>query len=192
MKRLKKESKGKKLLLMPVMALLAVIGVGGIGLLVYAISHNNSDISGGIQLGQAGVDIIEDSDEGFGKREISFKNRAESNTPMLLRIAYSETWDNASVSNTVNGVNLVSKNWTQAFTDDFQDGGDGWYYYKKTLAPNATVQVLSSIALTDNSYLAYDYDLVFRYEAIQPTAEAAQELWGKTVVVADGVATWTF
>ena len=192
MKRLKKEKKAKKLVLLPVIALFVVAGAGGISLLVYAISHNNSDISGGIPLGQAGVDIIEDSDEGFGKREISFKNRASSNAPVLLRITYSETWDNGSVSNTVNGVNVVTKNWTNDFTQDFQDGGDGWYYYKKTLAPDTAVQVLSSIALTDNSYLAYDYDLVFRFEAIQPTADAALELWGKTVVVANGTATWTF
>lgn len=189
MKRLKKEKKSKKVILLPVLALVIV---GAAGLVVYALSHNNSDISGELTLGGASVDIIEDSDEGFGKREISFKNRADSNMPVLLRIGYSESWENGSVSNTANGVNVVTKTWTDDFTTDFVDGGDGWYYYKKTLAPDTAVQVLSSIALTDNSYLAYDYDLVFRFEAIQPTADAALELWGKTVVVADGTATWTF
>ena len=190
MKRLKKEKSSKKLLL-PVMALV-LVGAVATGLLVYALSHNNSVIDGEVPLGSTKVEMIDDSDTGFGKKEISFRNSDEGNTPVLLRIAYAETWDGGAVSNTVGGVNVVTKSWTTAFANDFTDGGDGWYYYEKTLAPGETVQVLTSIALTDNSYLAYDYDLVFRYEAIQPTTDAASELWGKTVVVENGVATWTF
>jgi len=190
MKRLKKEKSNKKLLL-PILAFI-LVGAVATGLLVYALSHNNSVIDGDIPLGGTKVEMIEDSDTGFGKKEVSFKNSDESNTSVLLRIGYAETWNGGEISNTANGVNVVTKTWTTAFANDFVDGGDGWYYYEKTLAPNETVQVLSSIALTDNSYLAYDYDLVFRYEAIQPTADAASDLWGKTVVVEDGVATWTF
>ncbi|MBR5418903.1 hypothetical protein IK110_01495 [Candidatus Saccharibacteria bacterium] len=190
MKRLKKEKSSKKLLL-PILAFV-LVGAAATGLFVYALSHSNSVIDGDIPLGGTKVELIEDSDAGFGKKEVSFRNSDESNMPVLLRIGYAETWDNGAVSNTVNGVNVVTKSWTTAFANDFVDGGDGWYYYEKTLAPNETVQVLSSIALTNNSYLAYDYDLVFRYEAIQPTAEAASELWGKTVVVENGVATWAF
>ena len=55
-----------------------------------------------------------------------------------------------SLDNNVNGTNVVTKNWTTAFTNDFIDGGDGWYYYKKTLAAEASVQVLDSIALNES------------------------------------------
>ena len=190
MKRLKKEKNSKKILL-PALVL-TLVGGAAVGLFVYAVSHNNSTINDDIILGGTSVQMIEDSDPGFGKKEVSFKNNTDSNMAVLLRIGYAETWNDGAVSNTVGGANVVMKTWTTAFANDFVDGGDGWYYYKKTLAPDETVQVLSSISLTDNSYLAYDYDLVFRYEAIQPTADAASELWGKTVVVENGVATWTF
>ena len=130
------------------------------------------------------------------KKEISFYNDDASNTPVLLRISYSETWqdgDGQAISNTVsNGSNVVTKTWTQAFVDDFESGNDGWYYYKKTLNPLQQVQVLSAIALGNQDYSIYDYDISFRFEAVQADAAAASALWGKTVTVENGVATWQF
>ena len=76
---------------------------------------------------------------------------------------------------------------------DFVDGGDGWYYYKKTLNPGAEVKVLDSISLGNTSYAKYNYDLSFRFESVQADSTAASTLWGKTVTVGDdGVVTWAF
>lgn len=194
MKRIKKTRNKKQLLVLPIVAGVAIVAAISISV-VYAYSHNTSVINNGMKLAGSGVTIIEDSDEGFGKKEITFKNQGEGNATVLLRIAYSETWtrNDGSVVSNVNSsnANVVTKTWTSAFTDDFEDGHDGWYYYKKTLPADSEVKVLSSIALNDASYEQYNYDISFRFEAVQADAAAANELWGKTVTVGDnGVATW--
>ncbi len=196
MKRIKQKTNKKFLFATPVVAALLIAIACGAGFVVYAVSRNISVIDNSVRVSSNGVRIIEDSDPGFGKKEISFYNDDASNTPVLLRISYSETWqdgDGQAISNTVsNGSNVVTKTWTQAFVDDFESGNDGWYYYKKTLNPLQQVQVLSAIALGNQDYSIYDYDISFRFEAVQADAAAASALWGKTVTVENGVATWQF
>ncbi|MCQ2571180.1 MAG: hypothetical protein MJ154_02960 [Candidatus Saccharibacteria bacterium] len=172
-----------------------VIVAGLISFAAFAISRNVSVIEKNVKVAGHGVKIIEDSDGGFGKKEISFKNDGADNSKILLRIAYSETWSRADgtiVSNSVNNNNVVTKNWTTDFTNDFVDGNDGWYYYKKTLNPNAIVQVLNSIELNDESYAKYNYDISFRFEAIQADAAAASTVWNRTVTINEESATWAF
>ena len=185
----------------PIIIAFAVVAIAAIAgattFLVFAVSRNRSTIVNNVTVASGnGVKIIEDSDAGFGKKEISFLNEGADNVPVLLRIAYSETWsksDGTIVSNISNGSNAVTKIWTQDFLDDFVDGSDGWYYYEKVLKPEEQVQVLTSIALSDIGYAIYNYDLNFRFESVQADATAANSLWGKTVTVGDdGVATWAF
>ena len=164
--------------------------------LAFAISRNRSVIENQVTVANNGVRILEDSVAGFGKHEISFKNEGAGSSKVLLRIAYSETWsktDGTIVSNVGASGNAVTKSWTDAFTQDFVDGNDGWYYYTKTLNPEAEVKVLNSIALNDDSYSVYNYDLSFRFESVQADATAANTLWGKTVTIDNnGAATWAF
>ena len=162
---------------------------------VYAVSRNTSIIQNELKVAGSGVRIIEDSVSGFGKKEVTFKNEGEDNATVLLRIAYSETWTNSDgtvVSNVAsNNANVVAKNWTTAFVNQFADGHDGWYYYAHTLAPGEEVKVLDSIALSDSDYAKYDYDLSFRFEAIQADSTAATTLWGKAATIGnDGAVTW--
>ena len=194
MKRLKQKKSKKFLLITPVLTLV-VVGAGL--LIVYALSHNSTVVTSDIPVGTGTVQIVDDSDLGFGKKEVSFVNSDASGIPMLLRIGYSETWkdgDNNAVSNVYNGNNVVTKTWTSAFTDDFVDGGDGWYYYEKLLNPSDSVKVITAIALAEPSYAAYDYDLNFRFEAIQANSEAATTLWSKTATIntETSAVTWTF
>ena len=180
MKRLNKNRNKKVALAVAIFGVLAVLFGGG--LWAYALNHSAVNFEKSVAVGTATVDIIDDSDEGFGKKEVSFVNNAENTHSVALRIAYSETWKDADgliVSNVVDGENVVAKEWTEAFLNDFTDGGDGWYYYKKVLAPGESVKVLSAISLENESYAENHYDLRFRYEAIQPSAEVAKELWGK-------------
>lgn len=178
-------------------ALAAVLSVAAatFSLLVYAVSRNTSVINNDLAFATSSIQIIDDSDPGFGKKEVTFKNvDASSSASVLLRIAYSETWTNNSgtvISNTVNGVNVVAKSWTTAFVNDFVDGQDGWYYYEKVLEPGDDVKVLNSITLSDQSYAYYNYDFSFRYESVQATPEAANALWGKTATIDNnGEITW--
>ena len=164
--------------------------------LAFAISRNRSVIENQVTVANNGVRILEDSVAGFGKHEISFKNEGAGSSKVLLRIAYSETWsktDGTIVSNVGASGNAVTKSWTDAFTQDFVDGNDGWYYYTKTLNPEAEVKVLNSITLNDDSYSVYNYDLSFRFESVQADAAAANALWNKNVTIDDnGAATWAF
>ena len=127
MKRLKQKKSKKYLLITPILAL-AVVGAGL--LIVYALSHNTTVVTNDIPVGTGTVQIVDDSDPGFGKKEVSFVSSDANSIPMLLRIGYSETWKDSSdnvVSNVYTGNNVVTKTWTSAFTNDFVDGGDGWY-----------------------------------------------------------------
>ena len=187
--------------LSPIIITLAAVTIAAVAgattFLVFAVSRNSSTIVNNVTLANGnGVKIIEDSDAGFGKKEISFLNEGADNVPVLLRIAYSETWsktDGTIVSNVANSANVVTKSWTTDFENDVVNGNDGWYYYAKVLNPDATVKVLDSIALSDSSYSKYNYDLSFRFESVQADATAANTLWGKTVTVGnDGAVTWAF
>lgn len=193
MKRILRKNKNKRyLLVIPVVAVV----LGAATLAVYAYTKNKSTIINSLQLAGSGVQIEEDSDPGFGKREISFSNTGDNAAVVLLRIAYNETFTKSNgeiASNTAaNGTDIVNKTWTADFSYNFRDGHDGWYYYSRVLKPGESVQVLSSISLTDQDYLLYDYDLSFNYEAIQASPEAATELWGKTITINGDLVTWPF
>ena len=143
-----------------------------IGVVVYAFSQDSSTMNNGVNLAS---------------------NRA-NNPDVLLRIAYSEMWtksDGSIVSNTVGGNNVVTKTWAADFTSDFVDGGDGWYYYGEVLSADTEVDVLSAIALNDDSYAKYNYDLSFHFESVQADAAAANSLWGRNATINDdGSVAW--
>lgn len=192
--RIQKRSVGK---LGAIILAVLVIAVATTAILsVYAASHNVSTIENEIAVAQSGTRIIDDTDGGFGRKEVTIKNEGASSPKVLIRVAYSETWtksDGTIISNAINGNNVVTKDWTTAFVSDFVDGGDGWYYYEKVLNPASEVKILDSITLNDSSYNKYNYDLSFRFESVQADATAANTLWGKTVTVGnDGAVTWAF
>jgi hypothetical protein len=176
----------------------AIVAVATTAVLsVIAYSRSASVIENQVKIAASGVKIVEDSDAGFGKKEVSFVNEGADSPKVLLRIAYSETWsksDGTIVSNLASNNNVVAKNWTTDFANDFVDGNDGWYYYEKTLNPEASVKVIDSISLNDSSYAIYNYDLSFRFESVQADATAANTLWGRTATIDEdtGAVTWVF
>jgi len=165
------------------------------GILVYATSRNKSVIANELSSSVSSIKLIEDSVEGFGKKEISIKNDSQDNSSVLVRIALVETWTDSN-GNPVNGItnssNVVTKNWDTNFSSNFVDGNDGWLYYNKVLSPNAEVKILDSITLNDQSYLIYNYDLSFNLESVQATPSAVSDLWGKTITIDEntGAVTW--
>ena len=192
--RIQKRAVGKLGAIILAVLIIAVAATTFLG--VYAASHNVSTIKNEIAVAQSGTRIIDDTDGGFGRKEVTIKNEGAGSPKVLIRVAYSETWtkaDGTIISNIVDNNNVVTKNWTTDFTTDFVDGGDGWYYYKKVLNPASEVKILNSIALNDSSYNKYNYDLSFRFESVQSDAAAANALWSKNVTIDDnGVATWAF
>ncbi len=140
----------------------------------------------------------EDFNNTFGTKKVFFKNEEETNTPVVLRFNFNESWGNG-VNNLINGTNVVTKTWTDAFTNDFALGDDGWYYYKKVLNPQESVQVLESISRNDtlinsspnrSEYVNSNYHLDINFEAIQATPEAVQEIWNKSITITGTSVTW--
>ncbi len=123
------------------------------------------------------------------------------------------------LNNKIDGQDVVIKEWTEEWLNDFVLGNDGWYYYKKVLNSNSNVQILNSIMKNpklfgddssdrdDNMgtlsrlqiqhnlhqrYTASDYELDFNYEAVQADKKAIKELWGHDVTITDNEIEWSF
>lgn len=148
-------------------------------------------------------------------KQVSFKNDSSCST--FLRVSYAETWETTEgseqklLNNQVNGIDVAKKNWLNGFgenSDLWQDGGDGWYYYKRVLQPDAqTETILESVTFPDytGEYKAYqdaDYQLYFRMELLQASdsqstlnssevnKNASQSVFGKTAVVTGDTVSW--
>lgn len=196
--------KFKKIKKKPLFFLLLLLALGIVGT-TFAYYYTEIAIPNQFRAMTYNVTIEEEFNNTWGTKKVSFVNNEETNTPVVLRINYNELWRKEvngvklSLDNNVNGTNVVTKNWTTAFTNDFIDGGDGWYYYKKTLAAEASVQVLDSIALNEslistspyyNDYKSYTYELDFNFEAIQASSSAISEIWGRIATISGGNVTW--
>ena len=188
----------------PIIFLLILLGFAALGT-TFAYFYTTVTIPNQFKVMTYHVSIEEVFNNTWGTKEVSFVNQEETNTPVVLRINYNELWRkevngvNLSLDNNVNGTNVVTKSWTSAFTTDFIDGGDGWYYYKKVLDAQQSVQVLNSITLNEalistspyyNDYKSYTYELDFNFEAIQADADAVSDIWGKTATISSGNVTW--
>lgn len=192
--------KKKPLIFLLVLCLLGIVGT------TFAYYYTEIAIPNQFKAMTYNVTIEEEFNDTWGTKKVSFVNNEETNTPVVLRINYNELWRKEvngvklSLDNNVNGTNVVTKNWTTAFTNDFVDGGDGWYYYKKTLNAEESVQVLNSISLNEslistspyyNDYKTYTYELDFNFEAIQANSSAISGIWGKNATITGGDVTWS-
>lgn len=195
-----KNLKTKPLIFLPTLFLIFIIGM------TFAYRYAEISISNQFRTMTYSVIIKEEFNNTWGTKKVNFINNEETNIPVVLRISYNELWRKKvngiklSLDNNVNGTNVVTKNWTSAFTTDFIDGGDGWYYYKKVLNAEESVQVLESISLNEslistspyyNDYKSYTYELDFNFEAIQATSRAISKIWQKTATISGDNITWT-
>lgn len=151
------------------------------------------------------VSLTEEFNNTWGTKKVYITNNETSNKDVVLRINYSEVWIKSydgqfiTLSNTINGTNVVNKVWTEEFTNNFVDGQDGWYYYKKVLSTNSSVQILDSISLNStliqqsanyNDYLTYDYHLNFGYEALEATSDLISSIWNKSATISGSDVVW--
>lgn len=150
------------------------------------------------------VKITEEFNNEFGTKKVNFVNDGTSD--VLIRINYNEYWsklvgeDKIILNNKINGENLVNKEWTEEFKNNFTYY-DGWYYYNKLLKSNSSIQVLTSISLNEDlinnsinkdEYLGTNYDLDFNLETIQASNESASDIWGAKVKIDGDDALWEF
>lgn len=153
--------------------------------------------------------------EGTVAKVVSFQNTGTA--AAFLRIAAVESWSKVEdgktilLSNKAGGADVATKNWTSSFqsTSLWEEGSDGWYYYKKLLKPEeSTAAILSSVSFPAytgdyEDYRNADYNLYFRMELLQASdskftmntsqvnEEASQSVFGRTASVDDhGAVTW--
>lgn len=179
------------------------------------------------------VEVFEQNSEPRGtvSKSVSFQN--DSSSSAFLRVAYAETWENdyddeedgayvpTILNNQIDGKDVAVKNWINGFgkdSDFWQDGGDGWFYYKRILKPGeSTDPVLESVTfpfaeggatqefpddLTERRYETSDYQLYFRMELLQASdshatlnheevnAKASSAVFGKKATVNGDTVTW--
>lgn len=178
--------------------LLFVSGVGT----VLAYYLNSVTISNKFNTMTYDVEIKERFENKFGTKEVEFVNKEkDTSVGVALRVRYNELWSNVNengvvsvLSNKIGNINVVDKEWTNDFLNDF-DYIDGWYYYKKILKPGESVKILNSIS--KNSILSshieyneYDYELTFNFESIQATKKAISDTWNKQIIIEGDNITW--
>ena len=185
-------------------ALASLVLVGVIGVTA-AVVYFKSEIENKFSTSAYNIAIEEEFYDDWGTKKVSIVNHDA--TPVVIRVAYIETWSNKNeesdatlqLSNKINGVDTVTKEWTDDWNNEFTLNSDGWYYYNKVLTSNEAVQILNSIELnkeviktSKENYNLYDYELDFRYEAIQATSDAIKEIWGHNVTISDNNVSWGF
>ena len=199
---MKKTRKIKIRSLFFLLGFLVLISVGG----TIAYYYQNVTLPNEFQTLVYNVTIDEEYYDDWGTKKVYINNSDSSNTPVVLRINYNEIWNykgygaDVKLSNTINGSNVVDKDWTSTFTNDFIDGQDGWFYYKKLLSPNETIQILDSISLNTTliesspdyqDYLDFNYKLSINYEALGPNTNKISSIWNKNATISGNNVTWS-
>lgn len=194
-------NKIKKKPLIFILLLLLTVAVGS----TFAYYYNEVIIPNKFKAMTYSVAIEEVFNGTWGTKEVSIVNKEATNTPVVLRVSYNELWinnvdgSNVSLNNKLNRQDVVTKNWTNDFVNDFVKGDDGWYYYKKVLNAEEKVKILDSIELNEElirNSLDYDkyknntYELDFNVESIQANEEAIESIWGKVVNISGNEVTW--
>ena len=111
----------KKIKKKPLIFLLALIIVGVVGT-TFAYYYTEVSFPNQFRTMTYNVTIEEEFNDTWGTKKVSFVNKEETNTPVVLRINYNELWRKEvsgvklSLDNNVNGENVVTKNWTSTFT----------------------------------------------------------------------------
>lgn len=194
-----KKNNTKPIIFMLILPILTAIG--------FTLAYYTSEIKlvNEFKTSTYNVDIEDRNTGSWGERTVKFINKEATNTPVVLRINYNESWTNKindyllTLDNTINGENVVIKSWTEDFLNDFIKGDDGWYYYTKILYAKENVQVLTQVELNQNliknsayydEYLTYTYDLSFNFEAIQADSNAIQEIWNKKTTLKGNDVLW--
>lgn len=162
--------------LLLVIALLSITLVGT----TFAWTTWDLSVKNELQSRDTEIQISEDFEHSTGKKVVSFKN--EGSSSVFLRVAYAEFWEEdidgieQMLSNTTaDGREIALKSWTDYWyggsKEEWEDGGDGWYYYKKILKPGQeTEEILTRVDFIEplpDYYKKEFYHLFFKAEAVQ-------------------------
>lgn len=192
----------------------------GIGATSAALYHSVS-LTNTLTTPRVEEEIVEDFDKGIignlKAKEVSFRNTGTADT--FIRISFAETWKYTDEStgqslllpdrqmvlaNTEFEIKKAAQiKWTDEFKNNWVEGSDGWYYYKKVLpAGEKTRDIMTAVDFSsiynkdwpDPRYQKAGYELYFTVESVQASrdlsvsADAVETVFQKqieTVTVGD-------
>lgn len=203
--------KNKKVRLLIPFLLLAVLGLVGTS---FAWTKQEVSVENKLKAHTTEISIEEDFEPKTGKKEVVFKNNGSSS--VFLRMTWTEYWETADgkiLSNQIDGKEVATKKWTEAYRQQWQaaDPSDGWFYYTRILpAGESTYMILTKVEFPEEykgdlaDYKDAEYHLYFQVEAVQASdsagtlnspqvnADATWTTWGMTATVGtDGTVTWS-
>ena len=128
-------------------------------------------------------------------KEVKFENTSDSGAAVFVRVAYAQTWMDEDGALLAYDSTYATPNWSSAWTSQWIDGGDGWYYYNEVLkAGDITLAVLESVNFASSlpgGYATGQYQLTFMMEVVQCSDEeevneaASLATFGKKATVSD-------
>lgn len=203
--------KNKKVRLLIPFLLLVVFGLVGTS---FAWAKQEVSVENKLKAHTTEISIEEDFEPETGKKEVVFKNNGSSS--VFLRMTWTEYWKTADgkiLSNQIDGKEVATKKWTEAYEQQWQaaDPADGWFYYTRILpAGESTYMILTKVEFPEEykgdlaDYKDAEYHLYFQVEAVQASdsagtlnspqvnADATWTTWGMTATVGtDGTVTWS-
>ncbi len=125
------------------------------------------------------------------KKEVKVESLGSKDT--YVRVKLTEKWEDLVEGVTTDGVA------TYVTGDDWVDGGDGYYYYKKIMIGGETTPLIEEVVFDGpkmgNDFQNATFKLEVKAEAVQASHYAFRDEWGITgdplpVVPAPGVQEW--
>ncbi len=131
-------------------------------------------------------------------KQIKFSNSGKIDA--LIRVKYSDIWIDLNDKSVDGDTDLVVKEWTKAWNNEWIDGNDGYFYYTKILRTGAITNIiLDKLVLLDKAsnddhdfdYSALAYKIIFELDACMVSNEAAQISFGKSIKISGENVTWS-
>lgn len=194
----KKNNRTKIALIFVSICLVITIGI------TLAYYSNVVSISNKLVTNEPKIELIEKFSQGSTflpgekvDKQVKFSNSGKINA--LIRVRYSDIWVDINDESVIGDTSLVLKEWTNAWNNEWIDGKDGYFYYKKVLKVGKTTNViLDRLTLLDAAsnddhdfdYSALIYKIIFELDACMVSNEAAQISFGKSIEISGDDVIW--
>lgn len=198
-----KKQQNKKVMLILGMLTLLVVGI------IFAFFQKSESIDNKFQTAEAKINLTEKFDPNDRwvpgeekQKEVRFGN--EGTVASVLRVKFTPVLKLENGTEDTEATKEFKLNFAENFQENWTDGGDGWYYYNKILAPDQMTDItLKSVTISDQigndehgietDYSGASYDVKIEGELLQASlaSEAAEYMkWGLIPSVTKDVVTW--
>lgn len=195
----KKNNRTKLALIFVSICLVVTIGI------TLAYYNNVVSISNKLSTNEPEVELIEKFSQGTTflpgekvNKQVKFSNSGKIDA--LIRVKYSDSWVDLNDKRVDGNPELVLKEWTEAWKNEWIDGKDGYFYYTKVLkVGTATSIILNKLTLLDEvsnddhefDYSALIYNIIFELDAGMVSNKAAQISFGKSIKILGENVIWS-